>query len=186
MSSAESFQPLYTQENAHKNSSPLKSRANKTPKSNLMATIRCGMPGFSRIHTPHADAAPSLLPTSRTPEFDSYFRPCIFPEKQNPPQFVGGATVAYLMACLGTEATAATEEGAAVLPTPVPALLTEDDVCCRCHGRRSCRRRYRSRGGGQEEGGRGGGGRRPLQPLRLIVHRYMDQSMFILAFACCR
>ena len=114
------------------------------------------MPGFSRIHTQHADAAPSLLPTSRTPEFDSYFR------------------------------AAATEEGAAVLPTPVPALLTEDDVRCRRRGRRSCRRRYRSRGGGQEEGGRGGGGRRPLQPLRLIVHRYVDQSMFILAFACCR
>ena len=44
------------------------------------------MPRFSRIYTPHADAAPSLLPASRTPEFDSYFRPCIFPEKQNQPQ----------------------------------------------------------------------------------------------------
>ena len=118
-----------------------------------MAMIRCGMPDFSRIHTPHADAAPSLLPASRTPEFDSYFRPCFFPEKRNPPQFMGSVTVSYLMACLGTEAAAAAEEGAVVLPTTVPALLTEDDVRHRRRGRRSCRRCYRSRGGGQEEGG---------------------------------
>ena len=85
-----------------------------------MATIRRGMQGFSRIHTPHADAAPTLLPASRTPEFDSYFRPCFFPEKRNPPQFMGGVTVAYLMVCLGTEAAAAAEEGGRRAPDPGP------------------------------------------------------------------
>ena len=52
---AESLQPLCTQENAHSNSSALKSRANKTPKPNPMTTIRRGMPGFSprALHPTH-------------------------------------------------------------------------------------------------------------------------------------
>jgi len=56
-SPAESLQPFCTQKNAHKNSSLLKSRANKTPKPNSMATILRVMPGFSPPRpprTPHA------------------------------------------------------------------------------------------------------------------------------------
>jgi hypothetical protein len=57
-SPAESLQSLCTQENAHRNPSLLKLRANKTPKPKSMATIRCVMPGFSPRSLPHAPTAP--------------------------------------------------------------------------------------------------------------------------------
>ena len=58
-SPAESLQPSCTQKNTHRNSSSLKSSANKISKPNPMADVRRLMRGLKRRRTPHALRSPN-------------------------------------------------------------------------------------------------------------------------------